>query len=372
MKKRLALILLLCIALGCFTACGDGSEHADDGKMTVAPSATAAANSETEDTLLGNKISKQESYLDNGEIAGGVYSASESEPIATTSPVASDPHTKNDCLEIETPLPTRAPSATLRPVATNTPDIRSTPRPTKAPVATARPTATRRPVITNTPVSTDPQGSTYPGYIYVSPTYPSPTPVGYTLPDNSDLDCLSMDFRRGYNAFCEYKDGYAYIQTGEPANRDCFLDATESLTNKPGAMKVYIEGSDPYFYMYSNIVTGDTIDLELQEYPFLKIVMKNNTSSSSFDFFLFNQNGNCTEAEKFTVSGISTNDTEFKTYYIDLRATGASNSLTVGKGSASLDRYFSAIRFDAPGSSGSVEIQYMGFFKTIADAQAYR
>lgn len=367
MKKFLALILVISISIGCFVACEDdasesGAENAENSISTATATDEATAKPENEDSLLKDEMAEQGNYADSIVVDKQESGGADVVPSPTNSPVTSSDPNKDFNYSTEETLETL--DVWTTPTATPAPTKYPVPTATAAPVSTYTPviTSTMRPGYTNTPMPT--------GTPFSTPYQPSINTT-YTLPDNSSIDCLAMDFRRGLDSLLRYEDGFAYIQTGENSANDCFLDATD-LSDKPASMKVYIEGSDPYFYLYSNVATGNKIDLNLQEYPFLKVVMKNNTSSSKFELYTFEQGSNCTDAGRITVSGISTNDTSFKTYYIDLRANGASNTLSVSKGSQSLDRHFSALRFDVPGSSGTVEIQYIGFFKTMADAQAYR
>ena len=291
MKKILALILVVCLSVGCFVACGE-EEPAATKNPTAAPATTAPADDNTTDESAAPDVTD--------------VLAETTEPDESAAPESEDPAPTEDNGD-------------------------------------------------------EPAGD-------------------WEMPDNSAIDCYAYDFRGGDSSYMEYLEGYSYLLTGSQSANDVYLEATDPEGAKPGYLTAYVDGdgvaNDPYFYFYTNSERPDElpIDFNLQDYPILKVVIKNNTPDTGFEMFLWEFGTNLTADHCLTFSGISSNDTEFKTYYIDLRSSGASNTLSV---SGSIDnRLVSAFRFDAPSANGatdpSMDIQYLGFFKTLDDAKAYK
>ncbi|MBE7064226.1 MAG: hypothetical protein E7384_00200 [Ruminococcaceae bacterium] len=292
MKKILALVLVVCLALGCFVGC----KKDKDTKATKKPTTTTSAP-------------------------------------ATTAPAEDVTPSEDPAVD-----PTEEPSADP----------------------------------TEEPAPTDGEGDTT-----VDPTE-EPAPAGdWEMPDNSGIDCYAFDFRNGDIAMSEWAEGYSYLLTGSGSINEAEFYGVDPDGANPGYLAMDILGTDSYFYFYSNADTGENIDFDLQDYPFMKIVMKNKTSDGGFELFVWDASPNGLDAsDVITFGGISSNDKEFKTYCYDLRKSGASNGNLTVTPASDLDRFVGAFRFDGPAaaddSEPSVEIQYIGFFKTAADAQAYK
>ncbi len=106
MKKRMiALLSVLCLTVGCFSACGK-TEETD---LTATPGITAT-------------VAPKSDERGDGPVT--------ETPTATEEPVATEEPTAT-----ETPVATEAPTATEEPVATEAPAATTAPEPTKAPAA---------------------------------------------------------------------------------------------------------------------------------------------------------------------------------------------------------------------------------------------
>ena len=300
MKKFLALILVICLAVGCLAGCGGKKNN----KATKKPTTTTSAP-------------------------------------ATTAPAASDDVVATDEI-VESEEPTE---------------------PTEEPLTTDEPLVTEEPTpdepTTDEPAQDEPVGD-------------------WEMPDNSDIDCIDIDFRSGSVSFDQeaeiYDEGYLNIVAGFNDKKSLDVSTVDPDGANPGYINLKVTGEDPFMYLYDlgGVENGAGLyDVSLQDYPIFKIVMKNNTADSFFQIFLFEQGGHVTGNDTIDIRGISSNDTEFKTYYIDLRAKNASNTLTITP-STKLDRDFSAVRFDLPDVDGSFDIQYMGFFSSLDEAKAYK
>lgn len=108
-----------------------------------------------------------------------------------------------------------------------------------------------------------------------------------------------------------------------------------------GVLNLNITGGDPYIH------SPDNLNISASTYRFIKIRLKNTSNGNEAKFYWIttsNTQWNETKSISFTTTR---NDTDFKEYIIDL----TNNSNWTGT--------LKQIRFDPPGSSGSVSIDYI-------------
>lgn len=151
----------------------------------------------------------------------------------------------------------------------------------------------------------------------------------------------------------------------DPSNR--FDEARSShgtVSMTENGMETTITGHDPVL-MHSFVYDG--VGLNANEYKFMKISLKNETSATMFEFFwdCMDSEGNVTtwgSTTNFTIETMSANDTEYKEYIIDF------SSKPDWTGTILRLRYDPAGWLNETDVSGKVTTRYIKFYKTAEEA----
>lgn len=153
--------------------------------------------------------------------------------------------------------------------------------------------------------------------------------------------------------------------------------AAELEFEEDAGLKITVQSGDPYFLIVPASDTGETFSLE--EYPVLKIRIKNESPSTTGEFFIARNGQNNVAAGDEIQYDITANDTEFKEYIVNLKELKGESFVSAGD--------VSALRVDTVNLTSAknptaeeafsdaepfvVYIDYFGFFKTVADAEAW-
>ncbi len=211
------------------------------------------------------------------------------------------------------------------------------------------------------------------------------TPTNTWSPDiNDHLDYgFQFDFRGGTAAWINGEGGFEWVL--DNSMKDCVMAPVE------GAARFTATGGDPHV-----VIPNFNTTFQLAEYPVVKIVMKNHTDIDRFDFCPYlthtsaegdpEYDPNWYWGQAIWVNPISTNDTEFQTYIIDLSDISDADDALYGPTNSAefnLDKTVNGLRFSpvfsddgAPNYNANVpvdsmvDIAYIGFFATVEDAEA--
>lgn len=161
------------------------------------------------------------------------------------------------------------------------------------------------------------------------------------------------------------EEAISYFDFRDPSNR--FDEARAShgtVAMTENGMETTITGQDPVL-MHSYVYDG--VGLNADEYKFMKISVKNESTATMFEFFwdCMDSEGTVTtwgSTTNFTIETMSANDTEYKEYIIDFSAkedwTGTILRL----------RYDPAGWLNETDVSGKVTTRYIKFYKTAEEA----
>ena len=234
------------------------------------------------------------------------------------------------------------------------------------PEATATTNATATTKATATAKATDPATA--------EPTAAEPTAAAPTAEPDPEVDAMLFRF------WTEDEFGWENIRdaaavTGLP---EASLILAAELEYAEGAgLKITPQTQDPYFFIVPSSDTGESFSFA--EYPILKIRMKNESPSELGELYIATNGQNVVSADDKLPFEITPNDTEFKEYIVDLKELKGEEYVNAGN--------VSALRVDAVnyklvenptaeeayenGTPFAIYIDYFGFFKTVADAQAW-
>ena len=163
--------------------------------------------------------------------------------------------------------------------------------------------------------------------------------------------------------------------TGLPS--DSLVIGVQLEYEDEAGLKIIAQTGDPYFLIVPASDMGEYFSLA--DYPVLKIRMRNETPSTVGELFINRSGANNVTADDEIQYDITANDTEFKEYIIDLKELMGEEFVSAGE--------VSALRLDvvnladvedptaedayADGEPYTVYIDYLGFFKTVEDAEAW-
>ena len=203
----------------------------------------------------------------------------------------------------------------------------------------------------------------------------TPTVVPTKAPD-ADPEVDAMLFR----FWSEEEYGWENItnaadETGLPEY--ALKVAAELEFEEDAGLKITVQSGDPYFLIVPASDTGETFSLE--EYPVLKIRIKNESPSTTGEFFIARNGQNNVAAGDEIQYDITANDTEFKEYIVNLKELKGESFVSAGDVSAlrvDTVKLTSAKNPTAEEAFSDAEpfvvyIDYFGFFKTVADAEAW-
>lgn len=120
------------------------------------------------------------------------------------------------------------------------------------------------------------------------------------------------------------------------------LNARLSGMSNDGIAKLGITGNDPFMNYLGNVC------INTKEFNTIKLRLKNNTNGTGATVYYQNDVSN---SWKFKTIPVSTNDAQLKNYTVDMSA----DENWVGN--------ILKIRFDPPGTSGTLELDYLGILK---------
>lgn len=200
-------------------------------------------------------------------------------------------------------------------------------------------------------------------------------PTEAPTPDlNADPKVDAMLFRFWTEDEFAWENYNNASETGVPENVQ-IMNAEVSY-EKDAGLKIIAQTEDPYFVIVPSSDTGE--EFSLADYPILKIRMKNMSPSVRGELYIARGGTKIVAAEDKLPFEISANDTEFKEYIVDIGAVNGEKYLDAGE--------VSVMRVDAvnikevePSAADSYEagtpyqiyIDYFGFFKTTAEAEAW-
>lgn len=232
------------------------------------------------------------------------------------------------CAEDKDPEATKAPEADPTAVATTAP--------TKGPTAEPTPTPTPKPTID--PALLDPE-----------------------------VDAVLHRFWDEYMNMWEAPN----FMTSDDVGYAPIGDTCEYYYEEGNGLVIKILANDPYFYMP---VTGELGEpWSFYDYPVMKVRIKNPTPVPIFEMFV------CAEGADLGAAvvqyQISTGDTEFKDYIIDLAEVKGQNFVDAADGlnvqylrldALSVDAYLTQLQEEG---EFYFYVDYIGFFKTVEDAE---
>lgn len=157
-----------------------------------------------------------------------------------------------------------------------------------------------------------------------------------------------------YDFYYEWDESWSYIPDSWSGTQ-CELEYSDN------ALLVNIHGKDPSFPIEIRE------EIELSEYPIIKVRIKNESiTSETFEMYVIRDGESIAETNNFHYN-IGKEHTEFQEFIIDATAVKGVNWWT---GNLTALR-FDAIRNAAEEGGESFYLEYIGFFKTEEDAEAF-